>query len=297
MNKNFLSLILSLLTFLCTAGPERLAEMKARSAEMRLNRMLLEHPEGVAPEVLETAEMEISGIARDLKLGREWKETPPVFFLPHLPETPKMDGRAEEIVWVQALEWRGSYLCSNTEKRKDGSIWRLAWNENRIFGSVVFPGKNPVFYKGRAGEPRSVKRIWQGDCLEVFLQPEPENQYYAEFLFRPGDIPWSLDHILCGNGRRQTIHFHLNADAEVVGRVTPDGYELEFSIDPRALRKDWRKYGLRNGDRFRMTMVRMKSFPGGGTEQSSFYPLLYSGHNIFCYAEIVLEKTAPLKKH
>ena len=45
MNKNFLSLILSLLTFLCTAGPERLAEMKARSAEMRLNRMLLEHPE------------------------------------------------------------------------------------------------------------------------------------------------------------------------------------------------------------------------------------------------------------
>lgn len=289
MRKNFLVPILLFTALLTSAEPGRLAVMKARSAEMRLNRMLLNHPAGISAEQLETAKQEVAAIADDLKLGREWQAKPPVLYLPHLSEPPKIDGKAGESIWKQALEWKGSYPCSSTVHRNDGSVWRLAWYGNRIFGSVFFPGANPVFYKGRAGAPCSVKRVWQGNCLEVFIQPEPEIRYYAEFLFRPDDTPWNLDHVLNGNGRWVTVHFHLNADVEVAGQVTPDGYELEFSIDPCFMRKDWRERGLRRGDRFKMAMVRIKPVLDEQTEQSSFFPLLYSGHNTFSYAVILLE--------
>ncbi len=284
----------------CTSQQTKLLEMRMKSLRMQLNRAILKHPEDYSADRKEHALKDLAETQRDWRMAKEWTLPAPEFTLPRLPRAPIIDGRAEETVWRSARVWRGSFPCSSDRHSEDGTVWRLAWHGTSLYGSVFFPDRDITFYKGRQGEPRTQKRIWQGDCLEVFIQPDEKIPYYAEFLLRPDDTAWVLDHVLPESGFWTTIHFHFQTEVRVAGRIVDGGYELEFGIDLAGLGSRWRRQPPGRGETLRMTMVRMNldlRHQGDQPLQSSFYPLLHSGHNIFGYASMVLSDAAPLKNH
>ncbi|MDD3885307.1 MAG: hypothetical protein PHI35_00365, partial [Victivallaceae bacterium] len=262
---------------------------KMRYRGTRLSRMTLRYPQGFSRQELDDAAAYVAENKQMLDEARAWHTPVPEFTLPRLPSAPQIDGVASDAAWQKAMVWRGSYPVSGQTHQNDGAVWKLGWHGRKIYGAVFFPDRSPIFFDGRAGQPRSVKRIYEGDCLEVFIRAEADSRYYAEFILRPGEKPWCLDHVMNDDGWWTTVHFHLQADIQSVGRVTDTGYEIEFAIDPCAFRPDWSRRGLQLEDQFKMTMVRI-DFDGNKTGQNSFHPLLHFGHNIFGYAKMKLGK-------
>lgn len=277
----------------------KLLEMRMQSSRMQLNRAILRHPEDYSAASKEKAAEDLAELERDWLAAKNWSCPAPEFSLPHLSSAPVMDGKADEPVWRQAREWLGSFPCSSGKYLADGSIWRLAWHGRYLYGSVFFPDCDMTFYKGRQGEPQANRRIWQGDCLEVFIQPDESIPYYLEFLLTPGNTAWVLDHVLPESGFWTTIHFHLRYEIQVAGHINGNGYELEFRIDLADFLPYQQKREPRCGDVLRMTMVRMNLDirKQEKTVQTSFYPLLHSGHNIFGYAKLILGEEKSLKNH
>ena len=269
----------------------KLLEMRMRSNRMKLNRAILRRPQDYSDSCKKMATAELAELERDWQTAKNWSSSAPEFTLPHLPTAPVLDGKADEPVWKLAREWRGSFPCSSDKLQEDGSIWRLAWHGKYLYGSVCFPDSDMTFYKGRQGEPQEHRRIWQGDCLEVFIQPEESVPYYLEFLLAPGNTAWVLDHVLPESGFWTTIHFHLQYEVQMAWHINGNGYELEFRINLADFPPYQQRRKPRGGDVLRMTMVRMNLDirKQEKTVQTSFYPLLHSGHNIFGYAKMILE--------
>ncbi|MDD3154468.1 MAG: sugar-binding protein [Victivallaceae bacterium] len=263
-----------------------------KSERMRFNRMVRKHPEEVSAARRAVALADLAENERDNQVARNWDLPAPEFCLPRLPRLPGIDGKIEDAAWGEALTWRGSFPCSGKRHYEDGSVWQLAWHGNDLYGSVFFPDSDMIFYRGRQGEPKTVKRIYQGDCLEVFIQPEEKSPYYVEYLLCPGNFAWGLEHVLLESGFRMTLNFHFQTDVAVAGRVCEKGYTLEFRIPLGDLTQRWRRRGLQEGDLFRMTLVRinLENPKEPKTTRSSFYPLLYAGHNLFGHARMTLGK-------
>lgn len=274
----------------------KLLDMRMESSRTQFYRAIREHPEDYSAQQKELAEKELAEIEQDYRTAKSWTSPAPEFTLPRLPEAPVIDGWANEAVWRSARVWRGSFPCSSETHSDDGAVWRLAWHGGSLYGSVSFPDRDITFYQGRQGEPWTNKRIWQGDCLEVFIQPDEKIPYYIEFLLRPDDTAWALDHVLPESGFWTTIRFHFQAEVQLAGHVTDNGYELEFGIRLGSLDPRWRTKDPQNAESLRMTMVRMNLDvrQREKTVQTSFYPLLYSGHNIFGYAKMTFSDDPPL---
>ena len=277
----------------------KLLEMRMQSNRMQLNHAILKHPEDYSAACIKKAAEDLAELERDWLMAKDWSSPAPEFTLPHLSSAPVIDGKADEPVWRQARKWLGSFPCSSEKYLADGSIWRLAWHGRYLYGSVFFPDCDMTFYKGRQGESWENRRIWQGDCLEVFVQPDESIPYYLEFLLSPGNTVWILDHVLPESGFWTTIHFHFQYEIQVAGHINDNGYELEFRIDLADFPPYQQRRKPRGGDVLRMTMVRMNLDirKQEKTVQTSFYPLLHSGHNIFGYAKMILAEGKSLKNH
>lgn len=277
----------------------KLLEMRMQSNRMQLNHAILKHPEDYSAACIKKAAEDLAELERDWLTAKDWSSPAPEFTLPHLSSAPVIDGKADEPVWRQARKWLGSFPCSSEKYLADGSIWRLAWHGRYLYGSVFFPDCDMTFYKGRQGESWENRRIWQGDCLEVFVQPDESIPYYLEFLLSPGNTAWILDHALPESGFWTTIHFHFQYEIQVAGHINDNGYELEFRIDLADFPPYQQRRKPRGGDVLRMTMVRMNLDirKQEKTVQTSFYPLLHSGHNIFGYAKMILAEGKSLKNH
>ncbi|MDR0933296.1 MAG: hypothetical protein LBM70_09805 [Victivallales bacterium] len=287
----FLVLIFASVAWAGTPIEAKMLEMRNNSEKARLYRAILKHPEDHPKSNLANVKAALKEIEDDWSIAQKWTHPAPEIEIPHLAKAPVIDGNAESGEWQGALERRGSYFINSTELQNDGSVWRLGWYKNKIYGSVSFSDSDMTFYRGRQGEPRTSKRVWQGDCLEVFVQPDEKVPYYVELLLRPELSAWVLDHVLGESGFWTTIHFHFAAPVEVSGRILPDGYTLEFSFEPGSFDLARRDRDLKSGETMRMAMVCMNLTlrESENTVQQSFFPLLHSGHNIFGYAKIKLK--------
>lgn len=260
---------------------------------MQVLRAAVKRPMKISQSILQSAPLEMQELEALQKIAQTWMTPAPEITIPRLPTAPVLDGNLDENAWAGAIKFHGSYALSTEKPLDDGSLWQLGWHGKSIYGSVFFPDRDMKFYQGRAGDASDkTKRIYNGDCLEVFFRPAEKIPYYVEFLMNPETKEaWALDHVMPESGYWVTIHFNLRTrNFQSAGAKQKNGYALEFRLDPGAF--DWERTTpeLRVGETFCMTMIRIDCNRQERPAKSakSFYPLFFSGHNLGGHALIRL---------
>ncbi len=219
----------------------------------------------------------------DVQLGRNWKVKREVLQIPELPCAPSLDADFRRGGWSDARVINGEYVLNQTEKSAFSSRWFLGWHEDALYVGAQFPDSEIVARNGRNCDNGG--NLYEGDCLEVFIRPEPGKKEYFEFLVNPDGVLWMLRHSLDRWGRN--VVADADMDPETVrchARRNKDGYRIALRIPFGIFHGKWCRKTSCRGEVFELMLVRTNR----GKERygrSAFVPLLYDGHNLFCYAK------------
>lgn len=209
---------------------------------------------------------------REVERGLNWRESPPEIPLPHLAVAPEIDGVISPGEWRGALFRTGELPISREGEAPQGECrWFAGADEQRLYFAAECTGGNPERFDGA---------IYENDCVELFLRPDPELPIYWELIGNPSGGFAAL-HMLDRDGTRVSLPLEQRELWKIASARTGKGFAVEFSI-PRSLL--WRLEETAGREEIRFVMVQIRREAGGVCRKLVPFPFLYDGHNIFGYA-------------
>lgn len=223
--------------------------------------------------------------------GPKWV-IPSVAKVPRANKALKLSGQLDDPAWAGALRYDGLYKLDFTQRSEHPrTSWRLLWDDTYIYLGVDCEDSDV-----RAPELPVNSNLWEHDCIEVFLLPDPAKADYWEIVVSPS------------GSRFQALH-HKLADEwgatgpnlpEVPGmkvathiRTQPAGYSIEFAI-PFAALPGYAGRAPATGQKLWLQLARMDAHPDAAhkdkdrVDMYNFIPTLSWNHNIWNYAPIEL---------
>lgn len=213
---------------------------------------------------------------REVERGLNWRESPPEIPLPHLVPAPEIDGV------ISSGEWRGAQF--RTGELPIGAGEGARQGETRWFAGA---DERRIYFAAECGDGRPERAegaIYENDCVELFLRPEPELPVYWEWIGSPfGNF--SALHMLDRDGTRVSLPLKRRDLWQIASTRSGNGFAVEFSI-PRSLL--WQLKGGEGRKAIGFVMVRIRRDKDGVRRKLVPFPFLYDGHNIFGYAAGVM---------
>lgn len=209
---------------------------------------------------------------REVERGLKWRTPPPEISLPYLVPAPEIDGV------ISSGEWRGALFRSGElpigageEARQRKTRWFAGMDERWIYFATECNDGVPE---------RGSGVIYENDCVELFLRPDPELPLYWEFIGNPfGEF--SALHMLDRDGTRVSLPLKRRDLWKIASTQAENGFSVEFSIARSLL---WRLEGGQDDRAIRFVMVRIRRGGDGVCRKLVPFPFLYDGHNVFGYA-------------
>ena len=183
---------------------------------------------------------------------------------------------------ISSGEWRGAQfrtgelpIGAGEGARQGGTRWFAGADERRIYFAAECGDGRPERAEGA---------IYENDCVELFLRPEPELPVYWEWIGSPvGNF--SALHMLDRDGTRVSRPLKRRDLWQIASTRSGNGFAVEFSI-PRSLL--WQLKGGEGRKAIGFVMVRIRRDKDGVCRKLVPFPFLYDGHNIFGYAAGVM---------
>lgn len=209
---------------------------------------------------------------REVERGLNWRTPPPEIPLPFLSAAPEIDGVISPGEWRGALFRSGALPISREGEAPRGECrWFAGADGQRLYFAAERGGGRPERFDGA---------IYENDCVELFLRPDPELPIYWELIGSPFGKFAAL-HMLDQDGTRVSLPLEHRDLWKIASTRTGNGFAVEFSI-PRSLL--WRLKAAAGREEIRFVMVQIRREAEGVRRKLVPFPFLYDGHNIFGYA-------------
>lgn len=219
-------------------------------------------------------------LEKEIKLGVDWQENPPILKLPRTDRPPEIDGIPDDIAWSQALSFYGEYPLNSNQNNSNSSIWMLVYDQEYLYFAVVFNDKNCW----SADSPS----LYHGDALELFIMPEIRYYTYVELVFSPDGRKYTQWVNQTLRGRYELSEYHPKS-LKIATRQDSNGYMIEGRIGFRDLPGYLRGNPAQPGETIRLMMLRINSDGIAKPTTSTPIPFLYDGHNYFGYMTVTLQ--------
>lgn len=231
-----------------------------------------------SPADLENARTLLKNIKSDIEAGKNWQEKEVRRVkIPYAEVTPDIDGVLNEAIWEKALTFNGEYVLGSHELQNSGAVWKVMWDENYFYAGCFMTQKKCVSHP---------QYPFLEDAVELFIGTNVRYRTYWEIVIAPdGTLYDALGH------NNRWGHYIATPEDSVAGlksatKLVPGkGYSLEFAVP-------WNEFPVysrgnipQENDEVHFALIRCIK-----GKQSSAYPLLYGGHNIFGHAKGVLVK-------
>lgn len=148
----------------------------------------------------------------------------PVYLAPRVMQPPVLDGRLDDEAWKVAPLITG--LVTNRDHRpaKFATEFRLVHDAEALFVAVLAKEPDMARLKHRR-ETDAPHKIWNDDCIEIFLDPHGTRQRYHQYIVNAGGLIASS---YCGD-------FSADLPASAAAGRMPDAWTLEVRIPFSAL--------------------------------------------------------------
>lgn len=258
-------------------APERLYVNKAVSPEAFFWRKIVGGRFEVGEIELETARRELRFIREQIRMGRRWPfRKREEFRIPFARESLTFG-----VPWKEGLVLKNEFALSSCEEIADGVEWRVFWNREALFLEAKVPD---IALQAIPYDENANRFPWQGDCIEVFVMPDPRLKLYWELVVNPANDTFTGLH--CNDTRGWFVYRIAKQMAgwKTFAAPAEGGYLIQMKIPFAELPN----YMLGNqpepGAAFYFALVRID----GGVPYSA-RPLLYDGHNVFGYFRGILD--------
>lgn len=106
--------------------------------------------------------------------------SPPVFTAKRTTKAPKLDGKADEAEWAQAMPIKSFQAFWSGQQPKKPHEARILWDEDAMY----FYAELPDAYLKAYGKKRN-DTLWNGDVFELFFKPSKDRPEYYELQANP----------------------------------------------------------------------------------------------------------------
>lgn len=237
---------------------------------------------GISDKEYAAAVKRLSKCYEEASRGLEWQAPITKADIPELEAPPVIDGEIDEQEWRGALLFAGEYpLNSERPLARSAATWRIGRHGAILYVGCRFQDRDVQVFSGRTGE-NGKPAIYEGDSLEIFIQPNPENRIYYEFLVNPAGELQVLQHAASNLWKWIPLDLEVKSGAAVGAARTVDGYAVELAIPLSVFHGTWCRQEPLPGERIHFIFVRTNR-DGNDYSKSCPVPLLYDGHNTFGY--------------
>lgn len=214
----------------------------------------------------------------------DWPVPDPVD-IPRATSAVVIDGRLDDAAWRTALRIEGAYAFDKHEHLAEpATSWWMLWDAERLYFAFDCADTNIVSaVRERDGA------VYTGDCVEMFLLPDPRFHVYWELVIGPsgsifdavhykrwqevgsiGDVAENMEGLEFAITRRGTLNQQDDRD---------EGYTVEVAV-PFDQLPGYTRSPARVGDTVHFMLARLDR-SGETLQPYAPYPLIFWGHNIW----------------
>ncbi|MCS6831310.1 MAG: carbohydrate-binding family 9-like protein, partial [bacterium] len=104
--------------------------------------------------------------------------------------TPKLDGRLDDAIWDKAHKVTLNYLLGKQKPPTQLTNASVAYDSRNLYIALECYEDRMDLLRVAHKDPSGP--VWQDDCVEVFIQPEPQGQwfYYFHAVVNPLGVGW-----------------------------------------------------------------------------------------------------------
>ena len=217
------------------------------------------------------------GLKTDIEAGKIWQEkTPKVEKIPYAETTPIIDGEINDEAWNKALTFTGEYPLGSFEKIDSGAVWRVMWDENYFYLSCLMPQKQCNSHP---------EYPFLADAVELFIGTDVRYKTYWEIVIGCDGLVYdALGHNNRWGHYIATPEDSVNGLKSAARMNAGDGYSIELAVPWSEFPAYSRGNNPKTSDEIHFGLIRCRQ-----GVQSSAYPLLFGGHNIFGHKQGILQ--------
>lgn len=253
------------------------------------------HFAGIGPRpawpTVEEAAADIDGQVRLVEAAKTWP-APGEFAVPKVARPPTIDGKLDDDAWKQAAVWTERFAFNETVPGGPATTWRAAWDDRCLYFAFECADADIV-----APARERDAAVYEDDCVEMFILPEPRFRTYWEIVVAPnGSLFDSVECKLADSwgadlDPRQDVR-GLQHAATCRGTVNDssdedEGYSVEVAM-PFDQLPGYARRAAGPGDRIHFMLVRIDR-THGRMQAYAFRPLQAWGHNIWNHAAMELK--------
>lgn len=235
---------------------------------------------------------DITGWVELIEAADEWPE-PGSYRVPFAETTPVIDGVLEKEAWDKAFTYENIYSFNQTEAGGPETTWRIMWDEKYLYFAFECADTDVV-----APDRERDDHVYQDDCVEMFILPNPRFRTYWELVIAPNGSIFDAIHCkklnqlgsagdaaadMQGLKNAQRIDGTLNQSED-----EDTGYTVEIAV-PFAELPGFTRCAPEAGDKLHFMLARLDKTQGE-FKTYAFRPLQFWGHNIWNHAVMELVK-------
>lgn len=243
---------------------------------------------------MENARAKIMSMTKILEAGPHRLKPVPIY-VPHAVRTPTIDGRLDDIAWMEAVTLEGGYpLNSPVLVKKPNTIWQFLWDEHYLYVGVECEDTDIIAPLLKRDGP-----VADDDCIRICLLPDLEKGEFWELDASPTCSTFDAMAVKRSKEWGAILQTEIDMKGWRVAATTegspneimktlPDrGYTIEMAIPFDQLPGATAGKLANPGDRLWFMLARVDRNRGSFTTYS-YTPLLSSIHNIWNYGELYL---------
>ena len=243
------------------------------------------------------ARKEVARMLGVLESARSWPKPLPTY-VPYTSRPPIIDGKLDDVLWANAVTYEGAYPMNSAVATKNpNTIWRMLWDKQYLYIAIECEDADVI-----APALKRNDKIYNYDCVEVFLLPDMATRAYWEIEVSPtGSLyeglnvkhpaHWGSDINLDVDVKGMKVAYSVDGTPNVADKDKKEkdkGYIVELAIPFNQLPGAAADKEAKIGDTLWFTMARMDRNAHDDFTAYSFLPMLSWTHNIWNYDQMVL---------
>ena len=249
----------------------------------------------VSEKQLADARTAMTVLVQEFQRAIDWP-TPPSFTVPHTVKPITIDGKLADPAWKHAISFTRQYPFNQTQPAiAPKTTWHMLWDARYLYVGMECADTDiiaPVL--PRDGE------VFNHDCFEVLLLPEPATRKYWELevgatgsIFDALNVKnmtiWGANYHPEVNMTGLRVATHIDGVANKPGAVSR-GYSIEMAIPFDQLPGMTPGQQATAGTHLHCLLTHFDRHADGRLDLYAFCPVLTWVHNIWNYADMTLGK-------
>ncbi len=140
-------------------------------------------------------------------------------------EAPAIDGRLTDAAWLTAAQV-SEYALPMGEKPTGQTRFLVTYNADLVYLAVeAFDDPKALENPATSATEHDQNDIWDGDCVELFIDPTGKREKYYQFIISPKGVTWDAFHH--DPGLPDTS---WNPDYPIAVNIGPSSWVIEMAL-------------------------------------------------------------------